>query len=188
MNQPTLCIYHAPCADGFSAAWAVSKRFGDAVRYHPGVHGEAPPDVRDEHVLLVDFSYKSPVVRALAAQAASVTILDHHRSAVLDLTPLMEDGTVAGVFDMERSGAVITWEYFHPEDPVPNLLLHVQDRDLWQFKLDGTREISATVFSHPYDFHGADVSNIATSYGGGGHMHAAGFQVPFDQLITKGLL
>jgi len=54
-------------------------------------------------------------------------------------------------FDMERSGAVIAWEFFN-SDPVPRLFKHIQDRDLWQFKLDGTREIQAAVFSNPYDF------------------------------------
>jgi len=31
MNKP-LCIYHGNCADGFTAAWAVWKRFG----FQPG--------------------------------------------------------------------------------------------------------------------------------------------------------
>lgn len=34
----------------------------------------------------------------------------------------------------------------------PLLLGHVEDRDLWRFKLPGTREIQAFVFSHEYTF------------------------------------
>lgn len=55
-------------------------------------------------------------------------------------------------FDLHRSGAMITWDFFNPDIPAPNLIRHIQDRDLWRFDLPKTREIQACVFSHPYDF------------------------------------
>ena len=55
-------------------------------------------------------------------------------------------------FDMTRSGAVMAWEFFHPGEPVPTLLKYVQDRDLWRFHLDRSRDVAAAVFSYPYDF------------------------------------
>jgi uncharacterized protein len=33
---------------------------------------------------------------------------------------------------------------------------------------------------------GLDVSAIAKRFGGGGHLHAAGFSVPFDRLTVDG--
>jgi len=59
---------------------------------------------------------------------------------------------VAVCFDMHRSGAMLAWDHFHPGQQPPRLLQHIQDRDLWLFKLDGTREIQANLFSYPYDF------------------------------------
>lgn len=56
------------------------------------------------------------------------------------------------VFDMEHSGAVLTWEHFFPGQEPPPLLLHIEDRDLWRFALQNTRQIQANVFSYPYDF------------------------------------
>lgn len=56
------------------------------------------------------------------------------------------------VFDMERSGAGIAWDFFFPDTPRPKLIDHVEDRDLWRFNLPNTREIQANIFSHPYDF------------------------------------
>lgn len=53
-------------------------------------------------------------------------------------------------FDMERSGAGLTWDFFFPGKPRPELLNHVEDRDLWRFKLPHTREISAALFSYEY--------------------------------------
>lgn len=146
----TICIYHGNCADGFGAAWAVRKALGESVAFHPGVYQAAPPDVTDKDVLLVDFSYKRPMLLEMAAKARSILILDHHKSAAEDLVDL--PANVLASFDMERSGARIAWDHFFPNDAPPPLLLHIEDRDLWRFALAKTREIQANVFSYPYDF------------------------------------
>ena len=147
----TLCIYHGNCADGFSSAWVVRKALGeDSVDFHAGVYQNDPPDVTDRDVVMVDFSYKHPVLTEMAESANSILILDHHKSAEADLTDLPSNVTTH--FDMERSGARITWDHFFPNEDPPKLLLHVEDRDLWRFDLPGTREIQAAVFSYPYDF------------------------------------
>jgi oligoribonuclease NrnB/cAMP/cGMP phosphodiesterase (DHH superfamily) len=108
----------------------------------------------------------------MAEVAASMMVLDHHKSAIEALAniPVAQstweghlsasaleqekpDGApIAAVFDMERSGAVIAWQYFHPNIVVPWLFRYVQDRDLWRFALPYTREISAALFSYDYDF------------------------------------
>ena len=74
-QAPTLCVHHHPCADGFTAAWAVWKRFGDSVKFHPGVHGQPPPDVTGEHVVIVDFSYPKDVLFEMCKTAASILVL-----------------------------------------------------------------------------------------------------------------
>lgn len=59
---------------------------------------------------------------------------------------------IAACFDMDRSGAMLAWDHFFPGQEPPQLLRHIEDRDLWLFKLEGTREIQANLFSYPYDF------------------------------------
>ena len=146
----TLCIYHAHCADGFGAATVVHQALGAAaVDFHPGVYGDAPPDVAGREVLLVDFSYKREELLRLAAQARRLVVLDHHRSAVEALVDL--PANVQTVFDLDKSGAMLAWEYFHAAAPPP-LIRHIQDRDLWRFALPGTREIQAALMSYPADF------------------------------------
>lgn len=144
--NPDICIYHGNCADGFTAAWAVWKAHPD-IEFFAGVYGEPPPDVTGKHVVLVDFSYKRPVLDSLAKSARSIVILDHHKTAQADL-----DGFLNCIFDMERSGAQIAWDYFHAGKPRPALVDYVADRDLWRFALPGSRQIAACIFSHPYDF------------------------------------
>jgi len=165
-----LCIYHGNCADGFGAAWVVREHFGENnVDFHAASYGDVPPDATGRDVLLVDFSYKLPVLVEMAQKARTIVILDHHKTAAEDLAAFpssphwapddlhgraefMSMLPVETVFDMSRSGAMIAWDYFNRSKEAPQLLKHIQDRDLWLFKLEGTREIQANVFSYPYDF------------------------------------
>lgn len=178
--KPDICIYHGNCADGFTAAWAVWKRFGDEVQYIPGVYGESPPDVKGKNVIIVDFSYKRAVLEEMAKSAYSILVLDHHKTAESDLAqggiftamgdwsgrldwPRHEENLIldemenAGcrvytVFDMSRSGAGITWDFLHPNDARPNIVQYVEDRDLWRFNLPFSREVNAFIFAHAYEF------------------------------------
>lgn len=146
-----LCIYHGNCADGFGAACVVRAALGeDNAEFFAGHHGDAPPDVTDRDVVIVDFSYKRPVLLEMAAKAKTILILDHHKSAEADLVDL--PGNVTAQFDMERSGAMMAWDWYFDGRPAPQLIEHIQDRDLWRFALDGTREIQTGLFSYEYDF------------------------------------
>jgi len=141
-----LILYHAECADGFGAAWAIWKRFPDA-HYRAVKHGEAPPsDLAGQHIVIVDFSYARPILETIAKEAASLIVLDHHITAEQTLADLPY-----AYFDQKKSGAVLGWEWAHDE-PVPWLLRYVQDKDLWHWALPNSREISAALASYPFDF------------------------------------
>jgi len=151
MNKP-IVIYHGKCADGFSAAWCFWDKYGDQYDYHAGVYGKEPPDVTDRLVFLVDFSYKRAVVEQMIKQAKSVTLIDHHKTAIEDLADLPG---LLYYTDLERSGATLAWSFLNSDKDIserPLLLGHIEDRDLWRFKLSGTREIQSFVFSYEYDF------------------------------------
>ena len=146
------CIYHNQCLDGFAAAWAVRHALGDDVDFYKGIHQQPPPDVNGLDVILVDFSYKKEVLNKMLGSASSITILDHHVSAKNDLSELLNSGKISGQFDMNKSGAMLAWQWFNPDQQVPELIEYIQDRDLWRFELKGTREIHAALSSYPYDF------------------------------------
>lgn len=183
MHSRPLCIYHANCIDGFTAAWAVWLRFGDKADYLPAAYGDTPPDVTGRDVFIVDFSYKRPLLLEMAKLARTVLVLDHHKSAAADLEPntignCVEVGasidavgltctmanyegylaaggdipTVNVLFDMDRSGAGIAWDFFHPDSPRPGLVNYIEDRDLWRFALPWTRAVTTHLFSFDYDF------------------------------------
>lgn len=160
----TLCIYHANCADGFGAAWVVRKALGaDNVDFHPGKYGEPAPEVEGRDVIIVDFSYKRDQLLQLAQSARSILIIDHHKSAAEDLAHIPSAPKsywpwvdaqlpLSAVFDMERSGAGLAWDFFYAGKPRPALIDHIEDRDLWRWALDGTAAVTASLFSHPQDF------------------------------------
>lgn len=57
------------------------------------------------------------------------------------------------VLDNNKSGALLAWEYFHPGVEVPLLIKHIDDRDRWQFKLGGSKELHAALQSYrPWSF------------------------------------
>ena len=143
---PDLVLYHAECTDGFGAAWAIWKRYPEA-EFVPANHGHPPPiSCAGRKVVIVDFSYSRPILEDMAKQAAALQVLDHHITAQAAL-----NGLPYVHFDLNTSGAVLAWEWAHGT-PVPWLLQYVQDKDLWTWKLPGSREVSAGLNSHPYDF------------------------------------
>ncbi len=145
----TICIYHKDCSDGFGAAWVVNKALNGFVELHPASYGDEPPCVRGRDVVMVDFSYKRDVIDEMARQCNSLLILDHHKTAEADLEGVFDNPKVTGVFDMDRSGAMLAWDWYFLGKLAPTLISHIQDRDLWRFDLQCTREVMAAVFSYP---------------------------------------
>ncbi|MBI4575855.1 MAG: hypothetical protein HY722_06280 [Planctomycetes bacterium] len=144
-----LVLYHAECLDGFGAAYAAWRRLGDRAEYRAVRHGAPPPgDVDGRAVYLLDFAYPRQVLEGWRPRVASLEVHDHHLSARDDL-----EGLPGAHFDMERSGCALAWGRFHPDAAVPPLLAHIEDKDLWRFRVAGTREVIAALRSHPQDFH-----------------------------------
>lgn len=189
LQVKTLCIYHANCADGLGAAWAVYRALGDNVEFHAASYGDNPvgsigngaggwffpisTEIANRDILIVDFSYPLPVLRAMAAEARSVLVLDHHKTAQEDLTTLEPfcgceieyrnpsyseilqaistgdtDANLFAIFDLNRSGAGLTWDYLHPNVPRPRIIDLIEDRD---FKYDPeTRQFHAALMSYDW--------------------------------------
>jgi uncharacterized protein len=140
MTKNCLVIYHANCPDGFAAALAAWLKLKDEADYIPVHYGDEPPDIEDKEVFILDFSFPRDVLLKIQSAAKSIILLDHHKTAQADLECLD-----FARFDMNKSGAVLAWEYFHPASDIPEFVLHIQDRDLWRWQMDGSREISAAL-------------------------------------------
>ena len=164
----TYVLYHGNCPDGFGAAYAAWRHYGDEnAVYMPVLYGKPPPSMPpDSTVYIVDFSYPPAELIDLALRHLIVVVLDHHASAERDLVPAafaelgpafntpdggFYCGNIYVLFDLDRSGAMLAWMHFHKEPP-PLLIQYLQDRDLWQFKLPNSRAVSAYLQTVQMDF------------------------------------
>lgn len=168
-----LVIYHNNCADGFGAAFAAWLKFGDEAEYIPMQYGFHVDDLdnipyQGNEVYMVDFSWPKPLMDNLFEKAKKVVWLDHHKTAfemwlggIPGVGIWREDNWHAGatprsryiLLDNNKSGAMIAWEYFHPDKEIPMLIRHIDDYDRWQFKLEGTKEFNKALWSYaPWSF------------------------------------
>ena len=142
-----LVIYHSNCSDGTGAAWAAWKLLGDRAEYVAASHGESPPDVRGRRVAILDFSYSNSVIKQMVKDADALVVIDHHKSAMVELHDVN-----CTIFDMKRSGAMMSWNFFHPGKEPPQLIKLIEDRDLWKWELPYSKEFSAAFDMIPWDF------------------------------------
>lgn len=151
-TNDTIIIYHKDCLDGFGAALAAWKNYGDNADYIPAHYGDTPPDVTHKTVYILDFSYPRDVLIKMAKQANRIVILDHHQTAEHDIRSLINDRIIDGRFSTTESGAMMAWRYFQSSIPAPGLIEAIMDRDLWSFKLVQTRKITAALMTLSMDF------------------------------------
>lgn len=150
----TIIYYHDNCLDGIVAAWAASKKYGFTGNQYIGcVHAKLEDidinklqaEVSGRNVVFVDFSYPKDVMQGIANCAKSLLVLDHHKTAKADLDGLSGEA-VTIVFDLERSGAGITWDALIGVKR-PLIVDHVEDRDLWRFNLPNTKAVCAYLYN-----------------------------------------
>lgn len=141
-------FYHASCSDGFGAAWAAKKKFGTRASYVPISHTDKPPKgLRRKEIYFIDIVWPRSVMRRLIRDNLRVTAIDHHITA----KEIVEE-TAQCSYDIGHSGAMLAWRYFHPGKRPPLLLQYVEDQDLWNFRLPGTRALNAYIELFEYDF------------------------------------
>lgn len=157
VTAPPVCIYHQNCHDGFAAAWLFWRLYRSA-EFIPAQYGDDPPvsicSGRD--VVIADFSYPLEGVRAIQAVANSLTILDHHKTARDTLQHLEDGHGFRIVFDMERSGARLMYDFLRDDrggSDLQNWIVdYVEDRDLWRWALPHSRAINAYLRTVPFRF------------------------------------
>jgi uncharacterized protein len=181
-------VHHSNCPDGFGSAWLLAQHLLGPTEIVAASYGDAPPEVDGHDVYCVDFCFEAPDLVTLANHARTLTILDHHQTALgyVDAAGIPMFGSVKeylsehdsigvpgakcqvkAIVDMDRSGVGLVMEYTGAYVP---FLAHVEDRDLWRFNLPYTAEVFAAVTSRPYTTEAWDWME----------------SVPLEDLITEG--
>lgn len=157
-NDPQpLVIYHGRnCPDGFASALAAWLFYQDRAEYLGLDHGDVKsvadlPALTGRAVYILDFSFGPEILRGIEERAAKLVLLDHHKSAADRLSGFdCRCGVVH--FDMHKSGARLAWEFFHPEQPVPDLVRFVEDRDIWVWQYAESAGFLAALDMEPFEF------------------------------------
>lgn len=147
MKNNIMVIYHGNCPDGFGSAWSFWKKYGNSIEYFPANHGEPPPDVAGKNVYIVDFSYPRDILLKLHGLAESVCLIDHHLSAENDIGDLDFCH-----FDMNHSGAYLSWVHLFGDKNVAPIISYVEDRDLWKWELPNSKCILSAIDSYEKKF------------------------------------
>lgn len=157
-NDPQpLVIYHGRnCPDGFASALAAWLYYEGKAEFLGLDHGDIKsvddlPALEGRAVYILDFSFSPELLRSIEERAAKLVMLDHHKSAADKLTGFScRCGVVH--FDMHKSGARLAWEFFHPEQPVPDLVRFVEDRDIWVWQYPESAGFLAALDMEPFNF------------------------------------
>jgi len=141
-------LYHRNCPDGFGGALAAYKKFGARAEY-VSVDPETLPEepLAGKRIFIVDTGFPYAVLKRLEAENESVVVIDHHISNKKNTERFPQN-----VFDNDHSGSVLAWKYFHPKEKMPRLFRHLEDIDLWRWKLPKTREIISALSLLDFSF------------------------------------
>lgn len=163
MNNKIVCFYHGNCADGFTAAWILHNFFknqGVEVLLIPSFYQNRIDGqyhlVEGAIVYIVDFSFPIDITKDLCDRAEKVIMIDHHKTAQEMIVGKFSAPNFECHFDMTRSGAGLTWDFFYPGCERPNFVNYVEDRDLWKKQMPFTNEAAEMYFSKEYSFENWD--------------------------------
>lgn len=146
-----IVISHKGCPDGLSAVWCyyhylrsiASKFVPSYYEMQPGEYLDL--DYTNKKVLLLDICFKLEDLVRTSKLAENITVLDHHKS---NYYPDLNISNITFVFDMGRSGAQISWDFFFPtqKDNRPWFIDMIADRDLWKWELVDSEEITTGMY------------------------------------------
>lgn len=153
-DKPIIVVYHIVskslnCDDGFAAAFAAWLKFKEGAEYIGATYSTNIPLSMfvDKTVYFVDFCFGLETMDAIAQVADSLVVLDHHKTSfeAVGHRPYAK-------LSNSKSGAVLSWNYFHPDTPVPTIFEHIQDNDLWLHKDPHTKAFIERLKTMPYTF------------------------------------
>lgn len=145
-----IVVFHHDDPDGFGGAWAAWKKLKDKADYIPLSNDRDVLErlnLQNKEIYIIDYSFKPEEMRKLVETNKKVVLIDHHLTSA-------ESAKVAteSLYDIARSGASLSWTYFYPEKMMPRLLRHIEDFDIWKFKIKFTKEIIVALATYEYNF------------------------------------
>ena len=178
-EKNSIVIYHKNCFDGYGAAWAAYKKYGnDAVYIAASDRLVLPIEVttiiennlstnlehKNNHedsyskqfidIYVLDFCYSKENIKILEDNFKTLTVLDHHVSAKENI-----ESAKNHVYSETKSGAYISWQYFHADTSVPILIDYISDADTWNRTKPDWQYVESYIYNQDLDFGTFDAMN-----------------------------
>lgn len=151
MKSFDIVCYHKNCPDGIGGLW-VANHYQEIPIHYPLPAGENPEidQLEEKRILFVDVCPQVHFILSTIHTVKKITILDHHKTSKEMVDTIVQENipNLEVVFDMERSGARIAWDYFFPANPCPFFIQYIEDKDLWKWKLEFSQEINFALQDH----------------------------------------
>jgi oligoribonuclease NrnB/cAMP/cGMP phosphodiesterase (DHH superfamily) len=160
----TVCIYHSVDLDGWMSAAIVkhyyklnSKKYlegdmediadNDSIAFIGYNYGQPIPNLSEySKVIMCDISFPKNEMEKIANSGIGVSNfiwIDHHISAIKDMSETHFAKTANGLRDTKYAACELTWKYFFPNKPMPEIV-----RLLGRYDCFGHRQIWKSVVNY----------------------------------------
>ena len=152
-NKNIIVLYHRHCFDGFAAAWSAWRVYGDKALYVAvNDRQNIPEEVfntfnSNTELYILDFCYPKELLLKIEKEIKKIVVLDHHASVKDDIESIENH-----VYGTSKSGAYLSWEYFHPSDKVPLLIEYISDADTLQKNMPNWEIVSQYIYTTNFEF------------------------------------
>ena len=152
MKEKVFCYFHNDDMDGWSSSAVVQRKYPNAEFY--GYNYEPIIKLVEgyDKVFMVDCSVSSSDMQYLMENNKEFIWIDHHAKKIWDTyKEIGKDIKGLRDTDSEHSACVLTWVYLYPDEPIPEVLLLIEDMDIWKWKLKDTDAVNIALFNDHRD-------------------------------------
>ena len=158
-----LIVAHENCMDGLGAAYIMNKlytnnnqivytyfcQYNSEDKFIDWLKNYTLTESTFKKIIFCDFSLKRDLMKQVCELTEEVEVFDHHKTAEHELEMAKkENDNLSVLFDNERSGAKICYDYAAQLDrsigtaALEQIYEYIMDRDLWQWKKNYSKEFS----------------------------------------------
>lgn len=137
----TVCIYHSIDLDGWMSAAIVKHYHENMVKERSAYrkedmstfhtidfigynYGQPIPDLTDyDRIIMCDISFPKEAMTLIKIREEGKFVwIDHHISAINDTSDLFYNNNDCGLRDTKFAACELTWMYFFPNEPMPEIV------------------------------------------------------------------
>jgi nanoRNase/pAp phosphatase (c-di-AMP/oligoRNAs hydrolase) len=147
-----LVIYHKNCPDGFMGLVICTKALKKIEVIHdvPSANSISY-EYNNRNVIVIDVAYKPEIIYQLISKCKSLLLIDHHVT-FHNVIRKIKDNKFTYVYDSNKSGCLLAWEYFYPKTKIPLAIQYISDDDTGTWKMKKTLQfVSALSVKYEID-------------------------------------